>query len=76
MLNPGLYALSFVRRIAINNQLQQKLETRWLEFGSSVTGDWFPRVIEILENDARVERAEVTKIELNKKVPETLFELP
>jgi outer membrane lipoprotein-sorting protein len=54
----------------------KRSETRWLEFGSSVTGDWYPRVIEVFSNDARVERAEVTKIELNKKVPETLFELP
>ena len=63
-----------LRLILVNKKARR--ETRWLEFGSSVTGDWYPRVIEILENDVRVERAEVTKIEMNKKVPETLFELP
>ncbi len=63
-------------RLILVDGKKRKQETRWLEFGSSVTGDWFPRVIEVLEGGKRVERAEVTKIELNKKVPETLFELP
>jgi hypothetical protein len=54
----------------------KRRETRWLEFGSSVTGDWFPRVIELYEDGKLVERAEVARIEPNKKVPETLFEIP
>lgn len=63
-----------LRLVLMDNKVRR--ETRWLEFGSSVTADWYPRVIEILEDGVRVERAEVTKIEMNKKVPETLFELP
>ncbi|MEE8408623.1 MAG: hypothetical protein V3T05_03365 [Myxococcota bacterium] len=53
-----------------------RVELRWLEFGSSATGDWFPRVLERYVDDARIERSEVAKIELNKKLPETLFDLP
>lgn len=52
------------------------LEQRWAEFGSSSTGDWYPRLIETYVSGRRVEHSEVEKIELNKKVPETLFELP
>jgi outer membrane lipoprotein-sorting protein len=54
----------------------ERLEVRWMEFGSSTTGDWFPRVIELWKDGTRLERAEVSKIEINKKVPDTLFVLP
>jgi outer membrane lipoprotein-sorting protein len=55
---------------------KSRRELRWLEYGSAVTGDWFPRVLEVYVDGERIERAEVAKIELNKKVPETLFDLP
>ncbi|MBI5508855.1 MAG: hypothetical protein HY903_08890 [Deltaproteobacteria bacterium] len=51
-------------------------EVRWLEFGSAVTGDWFPRVIEVWKDGRRLERSEATKVEINKKIPDTLFTLP
>jgi hypothetical protein len=54
----------------------ERVEQRWEEFGSASTGDWFPRVIETYVSGRRVEHSEVDKIDLNKKVPETLFELP
>ena len=54
----------------------ERLEVRWLEFGSSTTGEWFPRVLEIWRDGQRLERSEVTKVQVNKKVPETLFALP
>jgi hypothetical protein len=53
-----------------------KRETRWLEFGSSLTGDYFPRVIEVLQDGKRVSRSEVEKVESNTKNPETLFDVP
>jgi hypothetical protein len=56
--------------------LTERVEVRWMEFGSSTTGDWFPRVVEIWKDGKRVERSEVSKIEINKKVPDTLFVLP
>jgi outer membrane lipoprotein-sorting protein len=52
------------------------VEVRWLEFGSSSTGDWFPRILEVWKDGKRVERSEVVKVEINKKVPDTLFLLP
>jgi hypothetical protein len=54
----------------------ERIEVRWMEFGSSTAGDWFPRVIEIWKDGKRTERSEVSKIEINKKVPDTLFVLP
>jgi len=54
----------------------ERTEIRWLEFGSAVTGDWFPRVIEVWKDGKRIERSEVSKVDVNKKVPDTLFTLP
>lgn len=51
-------------------------ETRLLEYGSSGTGDWFPRVIEDYRGAELVRRAEVTDIKANQSLPETLFQLP
>ncbi len=51
-------------------------ELRWLEFGSSTTGEFFPRILEVWEAGKRSERAEVEKVEVNTKVPETIFDLP
>ena len=54
----------------------ERVEVRWMEFGSATTGDWFPRILEVWKDGKRVQRSEVTKIEINKKVPDTLFSLP
>jgi outer membrane lipoprotein-sorting protein len=54
----------------------ERVEIRWMEFGSATTGDWFPRVIEIWKDGKRIERSEVSKVDINKKVPDTLFVLP
>lgn len=51
-------------------------EIRWLEYGSAITSERFPRVIEVYEDGVLVERSEVEKLYVNTKVPETLFELP
>jgi hypothetical protein len=51
-------------------------ETRWLEWGASITGDYFPLIVETYENGKLTRRAEATKLALNQSLPETLFELP
>lgn len=51
-------------------------ETRMMEYGSAVAGNWFPRVIEVYENGELIRRAEVTEVKLNQDLPETLFEIP
>ncbi|OGR13023.1 MAG: hypothetical protein A2341_08145 [Deltaproteobacteria bacterium RIFOXYB12_FULL_58_9] len=63
-------------RLIVKRAGKEKRELRWLEFGSSTTGDWFPRVTEIWVDGKRIERSEVEKVELNKKIPETLFDIP
>lgn len=66
-------------RLILQRQVEGKKvrrEIRWLEFTSSTTGEWFPRIIEVLENGVRLERAEVEKIEINTKIPETFFDIP
>ncbi len=50
-------------------------EARFLEYGSEVAGNWFPRVIEEYENDELVRRSEVSKIKLNESLPETMFDI-
>ena len=51
-------------------------ETRWLEWGSELTHEWFPRVIEVYRDGELYARSEVTEIKLNQDLPETLFDLP
>lgn len=51
-------------------------ETRLLEYGSELTHEWFPRVIEVYRKNELVARSEVTEIKLNQSLPDTLFELP
>jgi outer membrane lipoprotein-sorting protein len=60
--------ISFVDRV--------KHETRFLDYGSAGTGDWFPRVIENYRGGELVRRAEVSDIKVNQDLPETLFQLP
>ncbi len=51
-------------------------ETRWLEWGGSTTGDYFPSIVEVYEAGKLVRRAEAQKLALNQNLPETLFDLP
>jgi len=53
-----------------------KLETRMLEYGSSVAGDWFPRVLETYRDGALLARAEVVSVQTNESLPESLFDVP
>lgn len=69
-----LLPLRWLRPGEVSGQ-KKMLETRWSDFGSSVTGDWFPKVIENFVAKERQHRLEVERIEPNKKLPETLFQL-
>lgn len=53
-----------------------RVETRLLEWGQAVNGNWFPGIIEVWHDDTLVRRATTTKVQLNQGLPETLFELP
>ncbi len=63
-------------RAVVYGRDKSRYETRWLEYGSSIVGDYFPAVIESYKDGKRVRRAEVTKMAVNQSLPETLFELP
>ena len=65
-----------VRVITVDATSKARLETRFLDYGSSGTGDWFPRIIESYKGKERVQRAEVSEIKANQELPETLFQLP
>ncbi len=52
------------------------VDTRLLEWGSAVAANWFPRVIERYRDAKLVSRSEVTEVQRNQKLPETLFVLP
>jgi hypothetical protein len=64
-----------VRVITLDAQ-KTRQETRYLDYGSSGTGDWFPRVIESYAGSKLVRRAEVSEIKANQDLPDTLFQLP
>ncbi len=53
-----------------------RVELRWLEFASSATGELYPRVIEMYHNGVLRERSEAQKVESNRKVPDSFFDLP
>lgn len=52
------------------------IDTRYLGFGSPVTSEWFPRVIERYENGTLVHRAVYDKVDLNLPLEPQLFEAP
>ena len=51
-------------------------EMHFLEYGSAVTGNWFPRVIERYRGGSLVARSEVMDVKRDQKLPETLFAIP
>jgi hypothetical protein len=53
-----------------------RVETRFIDFGSPVGGDYLPAVIEVYRDGKRVRRAELNKVSVNHALPETLFDLP
>ena len=53
-----------------------RLETRFLEFGSPIGGDYFPSVIEVYRDGKRIRRAELSSMTVNQSLPETLFDVP
>jgi hypothetical protein len=53
-----------------------KLEMRLSEYGSAVTGDFFPRVIESYRDNVLLRRAEVVSVQTNENLSESLFDLP
>ena len=52
-----------------------RVETRLLDYGSDVAGN-FPRVVENFIDHTRTRRAEVVRLQVNKNLPETLFQIP
>jgi hypothetical protein len=52
------------------------IDIRFLEYGSAIAGNLFPRVIEYYEDDVLVRRSEVVGIKRNQKLPDTLFDIP
>lgn len=52
------------------------IETRLLEWGSSVGSNWFPRVVETYRDGILETRAEAIQVKLNQNLPETLFVIP
>lgn len=62
--------------VANDGGKKTKFDVHLLEYGSAVTGNWFPRVIEQYRDGKLVQRSEVTEIKLNQNLPESLFELP
>lgn len=75
-LDKSTYLPVRVRGQVKENGQQVTFETRLLEWGSSVAGNWFPRVIEEYRNGELVRRSEVTEVKLNQNLPESMFDIP
>jgi hypothetical protein len=69
------FPVRYVLHTTIGSQ-RAWVETRLLDYGSELSGERFPRVMEQYRDGRLVRRAEVTKILVNKSLPETLFDLP
>lgn len=63
-------------RTVVKDESGNFVETRYSEFESSITGHWFPRVTETYQNGSLVRRSEVSKVDQNQNLPETLFHVP
>lgn len=72
-----LYKNTFLpARLVVIGSDKARYETRWLDYGGQVTGDYYPQIIETYKNGKLIRRAEVQKIQVNQNLPESLFELP
>jgi hypothetical protein len=52
------------------------VEILWKHWGSMISGDWFPAVLEINIDGKQVERCDVEKVDANSPVSEELFKVP
>jgi hypothetical protein len=65
-----------IRLVLFDKAKKELVETRWLDFGSPLTGNNFPRIMETYRGGKLTRRAEVTQIKVNQDLPETLFDVP
>ena len=53
-----------------------RVEYRFLDYGGSSAGGWFPGIIELWIGDQLVKKQTVAEARTNQDLPETLFEVP
>jgi hypothetical protein len=75
LYKPGMQPLKTIL-IDKSKTTPSRIETRFIDFGSPVGGDYFPSVIEVYRDGKRVRRAELSSLSVNQSLPETLFDLP
>lgn len=70
--------LFFVRSILPIERDSERyfVDTQYKEYGSPLTGNAFPRVIEKYRAGKLLRSSEVTSLQLNQKLPDALFQLP
>jgi len=51
------------------------VDIMWIKWGTKVSGDWFPSILEQRHDGKVVERCEVTGVESGVSMPESLFKL-
>ena len=54
----------------------ERIEYRFLDYGGSNAGEWFPHVIELWKEGQLVKKQTVSEARINEDLPETLFEIP
>ena len=63
-------------RLVAYDRNRARVETRWLGFASPLTGPYFPRRIETWVNGELTESVTYSKIQINPRLDDTLFEPP
>jgi len=54
----------------------KRVEYRFLDYEGSPAGSWFPRIIEMWEDNQLIKKQTVAEARTNEKLPETLFQTP
>ena len=65
-----------VRFIYQDPKTDEKVEIRWLGYGSAQTGEWHPRQIDTLKDGALTDRLVFHRVEVNPKVDTALLNIP
>ncbi len=67
--------LAPIRLVTIGKDNATRSETRWLGWGSPLTGEWFPRYIEVWQDGELVERTTIVRVKVNQPLDDALFKV-
>lgn len=67
--------LTPIRLITIDPSTKARSETRMVGFGSPLTGEWFPRRVEVWRDGAMIERTTIVRVRVNEPLADALFDV-